>query len=184
MMMMTMTMTMTMTMMILLRKQCWIDRCITRYDILKTNAKSPLPLVKGFHPPETMMNFALFQISHPISEKKFRLHAKFPQFHFFAKPFLDFHLSKFLMTCFSHWLKSYNSLFSLDTTFLPIWGKLLFPPYFLKFPPDFVKFTFFELLCAFRFPPSLTMMHLCMMHSCMHVLDAPALGSRCRKKAW
>src|SRR6218665_2233091 len=50
----------------------------------------------------------------------------------------------------------------------PVSRKLLFPPTFENFLPDFVKLTcFLHTLCAFRFPPSL--------HHTMHVLDAPAL---------
>jgi len=55
--------------------------------------------------------------------------------------------------------------------FLPYFCCLSkFPPisenyyslYFCKFPPDFVKFKcFLHTFCVFRFPPTLTMMHLC-----------------------
>src|SRR6218665_3945682 len=44
---------------------------------------------------------------------------------------------------------------------LPISGNFS-SPYCSKFLPDFVEFTcFFHALCVFRFPPTLTMMHLC-----------------------
>src|SRR6218665_3612413 len=47
--------------------------------------------------------------------------------------------------------------------FPPVSQKLLFPPSFDKFPSVFEKFTcFLHTLCVFRFPPTLTMMHLCM----------------------
>jgi len=40
--------------------------------------------------------------------------------------------------------------------------KLLFPQYFYKFPSVFVKSTcILHALRVFRFPPTLTMMHLC-----------------------
>ena len=52
--------------------------------------------------------------------------------------------------------------FSCFSTFPPVSPKLLFPPYFHKFSPCFRKmnllFTYF--MCI-SFPPTLTMMHLC-----------------------
>src|SRR6218665_1740732 len=38
---------------------------------------------------------------------------------------------------------------------------------FSTFPPDFVKFTCFYIVCVFRFPSCLTMMHLCITQ-CTH----------------
>ena len=44
----------------------------------------------------------------------------------------------------------------------PASRKLLFPPTFQHFPPVLQKFTYFlHAFCVFRFPPTLTMMHLC-----------------------
>src|SRR6218665_1373115 len=51
--------------------------------------------------------------------------------------------------------------FRYFNTFPPI-SKLLFPPYFSKFSPCFRKiYVFFTYFICFSFPPSLTMMHLC-----------------------
>ena len=86
-----------------------------------------------------------------------------------------FQLQKFLMTFFSHWLSitfeflpyfRYNA-----TTFPHISGSFIFLPTFRNFPSDFWKLMFFAYFACFLFPPSLTMMHLCI-HT-MHVLDAP-----------
>jgi len=64
----------------------------------------------------------------------------------------------------SHWLQSLNfpSYFRCFSTFPPDFGNVILSPYFCKFPPDFVKCTcFLYTLCVFRFPPTLTMVHLC-----------------------
>src|SRR6218665_1253906 len=53
------------------------------------------------------------------------------------------------------------SIFGLSVHFPPIFGKF-FIPYFGKIPPVFLKFpSFLHTFCNFRFPPTLTMMHLC-----------------------
>src|SRR6218665_3812547 len=53
--------------------------------------------------------------------------------------------------------------FRCFSTFPPVSRKLLFPPYFDKFPPSVLhKFTcFLYTLRVFRFPLTFTMMHLC-----------------------
>jgi len=54
----------------------------------------------------------------------------------------------------------FHLFISQNSTFPPISRKLLFPPAFSNIPPDFGKCTCF--LHTLRvFPPSLTMMHLC-----------------------
>src|SRR6218665_3320920 len=62
--------------------------------------------------------------------------------------------------------------FACFSTFPPDWRKLLFPPYFHKCPPCFLKihllFTYFP--CIFH--PYFD--HDAFMHHPMHVLDAPA----------
>src|SRR6218665_997883 len=53
-------------------------------------------------------------------------------------------------------------IFSVSVHFPRVSRKLLFPPYFEQFPPVFQKFTcLLHTLCVFRFPPTLTMMQLC-----------------------
>src|SRR6218665_727757 len=55
--------------------------------------------------------------------------------------------------------------------FPPVSRKLLFPPTLKNVPPLFEKFIcFLHTLCVFRFPPTLTMMHLCI----TQCTDAPA----------
>src|SRR6218665_389502 len=45
---------------------------------------------------------------------------------------------------------------------LPISEKIFFPPPLANFPPHNAKFTcFLHTFCLFRFPPILTMLHLC-----------------------
>src|SRR6218665_72734 len=86
-----------------------------------------------------MMHFPLFQIP-TISEKNSKLVENIHNYKFEISP-----------------------LFSLfHYIFTPYIGKIIISPYFYKFAPDFVKFTcsFTYYLC-FSFPPTLTMMHLC-----------------------
>src|SRR6218665_494340 len=53
-------------------------------------------------------------------------------------------------------------IFPIFSTYPSVSRKLLFPPYFQKFPPVLEKFTcFLHTLCVFRLPPTLTMMHSC-----------------------
>src|SRR6218665_2218434 len=84
--------------------------------------------------PETMMHFPpMFQISHPIFEK-FSDSGKFSQFYLFPKNFLIFICRNFL---------------------------LLFFPLLLQISPLFyTNSPAFYILCVY-FPPTLTMMHLC-----------------------
>src|SRR6218665_911215 len=72
----------------------------------------------------------------------------------FPEKFLDFHPSKFLMTFF---------LFSLLCYISPCFAKIIISSLLSKLsPPVFEKFTcFLHTLCVFRFPPTLTRMHLC-----------------------
>src|SRR6218665_3171466 len=75
----------------------------------------------------------------------------FPNFAFSQKQNPIFHPPKFLMTI--------NHKFN---TFPPYFAKTILSPLLLKISyPVFIKFTcFLHTLCVFRFPPSLTMMHL------------------------
>jgi len=92
----------------------------------------------------------------PYFSKIFRLE-NFQNFTFPEK-FFHFHLPKFLMTFFSH----RPQIFPVSVHFPPCFAKLLFPPTLKNFLPVFQKFTcFLHTLCLFRFPPTLTLMHLC-----------------------
>src|SRR6218665_266587 len=46
-------------------------------------------------------------------------------------------------------------------TFPPYFGKIIISPLLFKFSSDLVKCTCFTYFSCFSFPPSLTMMHLC-----------------------
>jgi len=95
----------------------------------------------------------------------------------FPEKFLDFHPPKFLnfwWLFLSHRLQILNSpYFSCFTIFPPYFGKIIIPP------PVFRKFTsFLHTSCVFRFPPALTMMHLCITQ-CTYWTALP-IGVRCR----
>ena len=108
-------------------------------------------------PPETMMHFPLFQIS-PISEN-FRNVFQTP---WKISPILPFPPK----------ISDFDDL-------SPFLGDFLFPPTFADFLHDFVKFTcFLHTLFVFRFPASLTMMHLCITQ-CTYELDAPVFVYMC-----
>ena len=63
--------------------------------------------------------------------------------------------------------------FSCFSTFPPVSRKLLFPPYFHKFPLCFKQFhLLFTYFTCISFPPYFD--HDAFMHHPMHVLDAPA----------
>src|SRR6218665_1620815 len=116
-------------------------------------------------PPETMMHFPpLFQIS-PLFLENFRTFWKISTILPFPEKFLDFHLPKFLMTFFLVIDHKFPilSIFWLFQYISPLFhGNYSFPPTFTNFSPCFrqihLLFTYFT--CIF-FPPTLTMMHLC-----------------------
>src|SRR6218665_3214901 len=74
-------------------------------------------------------------------------------------PFPD----KFLVTFFSHrpQISNFPPIFAVSIHFPPVSQKLFVPPTFTHFPPCFrqihLLFTYFTCI----FPPTLTMMHLC-----------------------
>ena len=139
-----------------------VREAIVRRDIVLIHQKD-LPAYPGASiPHEAMMHFPHASVP-PYFQKIFILCGKFSKF---PEKFLDFYLSKFLMTIF----------LVIDqpqiSNFPPVSRKLLFPPYFQKFPPVFEKFTcFLHTFCVFRFPPYFD--HDAFMHQPMHVLDAP-----------
>src|SRR6218665_887161 len=82
----------------------------------------------------------------------------------FPENFFDFHPTKFLMTfslVIDHKFRIFP-LFCLFQYISPLFGENYFPPILKNFPPVFKKFTcFLRTFRVFRFPPTLTMMHLC-----------------------
>jgi len=103
-----------------------------------------------------------FRFTH-ISEKLFRLCGKFSWFYFSEQMFRFSSAKISDELFFSHRLQISNfpHYFRRFSTFPPISEKL-FPPYFCKFPQWFRKiYVILHTFCVFRFPPSLTMMHLC-----------------------
>ena len=110
------------------------------------------------------MHFPPFQIS-PYFRKIFRLCGK--SFKFYLSP----KISRFPSAKISddHFLVIDRKFriplcFPSSFTFPPVSRKLLFPPYFEKFPPCFRKIRLlFNTLCVFRSPyfDHESMMHLC-----------------------
>ena len=105
----------------------------------------------------------------------------------FPEKFFDFHPPKFLMIlffCYHQQISNFFPIFSVSVNFLPLFREnYYFLLTFTNTPPVFEKIIcFLHTLCVFRFPPTLTMMHLCIthdafMHHPMHVLDAPSSSS-------
>src|SRR6218665_2210654 len=100
-----------------------------------------------------------------VSEIFFGLAGEFPQFDLFPENFQK--IFRF-------------SILNFPPPPIPSYfGKLFFSPTFAKSPPDFVKFTCFYILYVY-FPPTLTMMHLCITQ-CTY-MDAPAPVFKSRLK--
>jgi len=81
----------------------------------------------------------------------------------FPKQILQFSPAKISDDLFCHRLQILNSspIFAVLVR-SPLFRKKYYFPYFCKFPSDFVKCRcFLHTLCVFRFPSTLTMMHLC-----------------------
>src|SRR6218665_1061518 len=99
----------------------------------------------------------------PLFSKKFRTLRKIFRILLFPDKFLDFPPPKFLMTFFHQpQISNFPHISPVSIHFPPVSRKLLFPPYFDKFPPCFRQihrlFTYFTCI---SFPPTLPMMHLC-----------------------
>src|SRR6218665_2006993 len=110
-------------------------------------------LISGVHPPEAMMHFPpCFRFS-PIFEKFSESVENFQNFTFSSKISDDF-----------FYLSTTNFEFPpCFSTFPPCFAKIIISPFtFTNCPPVLGKFIcFLHALCVFRFPPTLTMMHLC-----------------------
>src|SRR6218665_2959367 len=99
----------------------------------------------------------------PLFLKNFRTFEKIVTILPFPETFLDFHPPKFLMTFFlviDHKFRL-PPIFAVSVHFPSVSRKLFFPPYFYKFPLVLGKFTCFLHTLRVFFPPTLTMMHLC-----------------------
>src|SRR6218665_2157283 len=110
-----------------------------------------------------MMDFPLFQIF-PLFQKNFsRLRRKFSQFYLFLKKSKIFirQISDdiFLVIDYKFVISPYFCSFSPFPLFL---NNFHFSPTFSNLPTNFIKCScFLHAFGDFRFPPSLTMMHLC-----------------------
>src|SRR6218665_573947 len=119
---------------------------------------------RGVHPSEAMMHsLPLFQIS-SYFRKIFRLSKNF-QTLTFSRKISRFSSAKISDDFFSPRPQILNFLlFSLFRYIFPLFCEIFYFPLLLKISPSPVleKFTsFLHTLCVFRFPPALTMMHLC-----------------------
>jgi len=106
----------------------------------------------------------LFQVS-PYFRKIFRLYGKFSNFYLFPTNLSIFLRQNFSLPFFSNRPQISNFppyLASFSTFPPPCLAKIIIFPYCEKFPPVFKKFTcFLRIFRVFRFPPTLTMMYLC-----------------------
>src|SRR6218665_281501 len=120
-----------------------------------------IPVLRGVHPSEAMMHSPCFRF--PPYFRKNSDCGKFSNFYLLLKNFSIFIRPKFLMTFFSHRPQISNSpYFPCFSTFPPCFAKIIISPYFEKCPPCFRKIhLLLHTLCAFRFPPTLTMMQFC-----------------------
>ena len=102
----------------------------------------------------------------PYFQKNFRLWGKFSQFYLFPTNFLIFICQKFLMTflVIDHKFRI-SPYFPCFSTLPPCFAKFFISPTFKSFPHKFT--CFLHTLRVFRFPPTLTMMHLCITQ-CTH----------------
>jgi len=129
----------------------------------RKRGRSICPKFRGIHPPEAMMHFPLLSDIPPISEKFLRLRRKFSQFYLFRKRFSIFICQNFLwlFLVIDHKFVIFPSIFALSVYF-PLFRKNLHSLLWQIPPSDFVKFLcFFTYFLWFSFPPTLTMMHLC-----------------------
>ena len=119
-------------------------------------------MIKGFHPPWGHDAFSpLFQIS-PYFRQILRLSGKFQKFY--PEKISRFHPPKFLTTFFSHrpQISDFPPILPVLVHFPSDSRKFLIsPPTFHNFPPVFQKFNSFLHTLRLFFPPTLTMMHLC-----------------------
>src|SRR6218665_3086097 len=100
----------------------------------------------------------------PLFSKKFRTLRNILTILPFPDKFLYFHSPKFLTTFFDHRPQiSISPLFFLFQYISALFRENYYvPPTLTKLPPVLHKFTcFLHTLRVFRFPPTLTMMHLC-----------------------
>ena len=97
----------------------------------------------------------------PYFRQIFWLFQKFSTFHLFPKNFSVFIRQKFWWP----FCLVIDQKFRISPYFLhfPLFGgNFTFPPTFNNFIPSFIKITcFLHTFCVFRFPPTFTMMHLC-----------------------
>src|SRR6218665_2954486 len=110
-----------------------------------SDVEGSVSTTRGVHPPGAMMHFLpCFRIS-PYFQTFFRLCGIFSQFDLFPQnvPFSSAKISD----------EFESPQFSLNIKFPPNFGKVIIPPYFLKFPSDLEKFTvFLTYFMCFSFP--------------------------------
>ena len=122
-------------------------------------------LLLGVHPPEAIDAFpACFRF--PLFPKKISDSIENFRNFTFSEKISQFSSTKLLMTFFSHLPQIWNfpPIFAVSIHSPYFAGNFSFPLYFSKFPLWFRKI---YILCHFRLPPTLTMMHLCITQ-CMY----------------
>jgi len=93
----------------------------------------------------------------PVSETNFWLRGTFPKFYLFSKISPNFIRQNFWWLIFRFRISSIFSLFQCIST---LFRKLFFP-YCSKFPLFSLNVRVFTYFLCFSFPPTLTMMHVC-----------------------
>src|SRR6218665_1184860 len=115
-------------------------------------------------PPKTMMHFPLC-FRFPLFSKNFRAFREILTILPFPRKISSFSFTKIsddLFLVIDHKFPISHPIFAVSVHFPPVSRKLFFPPTLTNFPPVLDKFTcFLHTLRVFRFPPTLTMMHLC-----------------------
>src|SRR6218665_1621006 len=108
-----------------------------------------------------MMHFPpSFQIF-PLFSKNFQTLENFTYSRKFSR-FSSAKISDDLFLVIGHKFRISPSIFLGSVHFPPVHENCYFRSTLKNFPPVLEKFTcFLHTLCVFRFPPSLTMMHLC-----------------------
>src|SRR6218665_2809286 len=131
-----------------------------------------------------MMHFpSLFQIS-PLFSKNFQTLKKNFTILPFPETFLHFHQPKIFFLVIDHKFRI-SPYFLCFSTFSLCFAKIIISPYFYKFPPCFrqihLLFTYFTCI---SFPPTLTVMHLCVVIVISKLLKRYSKAKRTRAPAY
>src|SRR6218665_545464 len=113
-------------------------------------------------PSETMMHFPPVSDFPPIFDKFSDFEKIFYNFTF-SRKISSFSSAKISDDLFYQpQISNFSPIFAVSVHFHPVFRKLFFPPYFDKFPLCFRQIHLpFTYSTCISFPPTLTLMHLC-----------------------